>query len=63
MNIKFIIVALGEPNSTFSEILFKYFSSKEFKKINQKIILVGNKILLSKQMQKLKYKFSFNEII
>ena len=31
MNIKFIIIVLGEPYSTFSEILGKYF------KINKKL--------------------------
>ena len=40
MNINFILIALGEPNSTFSEILFKYFSSIDFKKNKKKIILV-----------------------
>ncbi len=63
MNIDKILVALGEPQSTFSEILFKYFSSNNFRKINKKIILIGNKTLLKKQMKKLKYNFSFNEII
>ena len=62
MNIDKILVALGEPQSTFSEILFKYFSSNNFKKINKKIILIGNKTLLKKQMKKLKYNLSFNEI-
>ena len=33
MNIKFIIIVLGEPYSIFSEILGKYFSkNKKFKK-------------------------------
>ena len=63
MNINFIVITLGEPNSTFSEILFKYFSSKNFKKINKKIVLIGNKNLFLKQMKKLKYKFFLNEII
>ena len=62
MNIDKILVALGEPQSTFSEILFKYFSSNNFKKINKKIILMGNKTLLKKQMKKLKYNLSLNEI-
>jgi len=63
MNINLILIALGEPNSTFSEILFKYFSSKDFKKNKKKIVLVGNIHLLNKQMKSLKYKLSFNEII
>ena len=62
MNTKIIIVVVGEPNSTFSEILFKFFSSKNFRKIKKKIVLIGCKSLLTKQMKKLKYKLDFNEI-
>ena len=36
MSSKIILVVLGEPNSTFSEILFKYFKSKKFKKNKKK---------------------------
>ena len=32
MNTKFILIILGEPYSTFSEIIGKYFRSKRFKK-------------------------------
>ena len=41
MNTKFILIILGEPYSTFSEIIGKYFSKqKRFKKnINIKIVL------------------------
>ena len=62
MNIKIILITLGEPNSTFSEVLFKYFSSIKFKKTNKKIVLVGCKDLLQLQMKKLKYKLTLNEI-
>ncbi len=62
MNINLIIIVLGEPNSTFSEILFKYFSSKNYNKINKRIVLIGSKNLLIKQMKKLKYRLVFNEI-
>ena len=62
MNIKIILIALGEPNSTFSEILFKYFCSIKFKKTNKKIVLVGCKDLLQQQMKKLRYKLTLNEI-
>ena len=62
MNIKIILIALGEPNSTFSEVLFKYFCSIKFKKTNKKIVLVGCKDLLQQQMKKLKYKLTLNEI-
>jgi len=62
MNTNIIIIILGEPNSTFSEILFKFFKSEIFKKINKKIILIGSHKLLLKQMNKLNYKIKLNEI-
>ena len=62
MNSNIILVVNGEPNSIFSETLFKYFCSKKFKKNKKKIVLIGCKNLLQKQMKKLKYKLSFNEI-
>ena len=62
MKSKIILVVLGEPNSTFSEVLFKYFNSTNFKKNKNKIILIGSKDLLIKQMKKLKYNFLLNEI-
>ena len=33
MNFNKILIVLGEPNSIFSEVLFKYFNSKVLKKI------------------------------
>ena len=57
-----ILIILGEPNSTFSEVLFKYFNSKFFKHNKNKIILIGNKKLFQKQMIKLKYNFKIKEI-
>ena len=62
MKINNILIILGEPQSTFSEILFKYFISKEFKKSKKKIILIGSRLLLLKQMKKLKFSFNFNTI-
>ncbi len=65
MRINKILIVLGEPNSTFSEILFKYFNSKEFSKNKKKIILVGSVSLFKKQMKMLKVKLknSLNVII
>ncbi len=60
MNIKYIIIVLGEPYSTFSEIIGKYF--KKVKKFKKKIILIGNKSLLIKQLQKLNLSTPLNEI-
>ena len=62
MNTNIILIILGEPNSTFSEILFKFFKSKIFKKLNKKIVLIGSHKLLLKQMNKLNYKIKLNEI-
>jgi 4-hydroxythreonine-4-phosphate dehydrogenase len=60
MNIEIILIVLGEPFSTFSEILGKYFSSKNI--LKKKIILIGNIRLFKDQMKSLKYKFPLNEI-
>ena len=51
MKINKILIILGEPNSTFSEILFKYFNSKEFLKNKKNIILIGSKSLLQKHLK------------
>ena len=60
MNIEYIIIVLGEPYSTFSEILGKYFNKQ--KRIKKKIILIGNLELLKKQLIKLKYAFPIKKI-
>ncbi len=62
MNIKTILIIMGEPNTTFSELLLKYFNSKNFKKNKKNIILIGNKRLFNKQSKILKYKLKLNEI-
>ena len=62
MTTKTILIVLGEPNSTFTEILFKYFNSNFFKKNNNKIVLLGCKKLLKEQMKILKYKIDLNII-
>ena len=63
MSIKKILIILGEPNSTFSEILLKYFNSKNFKNTSSKIILIGSFDLLSEQIKFLKYKNRLNKIL
>ena len=60
MNIKYVFIVLGEPYSVFSELIGKYISkNKNFKK---KIILLGNKKLIEKQLERLKYKYTLNRI-
>ncbi len=62
MKVNKILIVLGEPQSTFSEILLKYFYSKEFSKNKKKIILIGSKSLFEKQMKKLKFNFNLRAI-
>ncbi len=62
MNCNKILIVLGEPNSIFSEVLFKYFKLKNFKKNNSIIILIGSKKLIYKQMKNLGYDFYINQI-
>ncbi len=62
MNINKIIIILGEPKSIFLEILFKFFKSNKFKKINQHIILIGSKDLVINHMNKVKSKIKLNII-
>ena len=63
MNIKSILIVLGEPNTTFSEVLFKYLNSNQFKKNRKKIILIGSRKLLEAQMRILKFQMRLNEIM
>ncbi len=62
MNINKLLIVLGEPNSIFSEILFKYFKKNKSKSFRKKIILIGNNELLIKQMKKLNFRFNINLI-
>jgi len=62
MTINKIIIILGEPNSVFLEILFKFFKSNKFKYFKKKIILIGSYELSLKQMKKLNYNFKLNII-
>ena len=62
MKFKPLIIVLGEPYSIFSEILFKSLKHNSVKKFRKKIILIGSKKLLEKQMFALGYKFKFKEI-
>ena len=57
MNYKPLIIVLGEPYSTFSEIIFKLYKSKIIRKFKRPIVLIGSKALFKKQMLKLNYSF------
>ena len=60
MNNKTILIVLGEPYSTFSEIIGKYLSKK--KNFLNKLILIGNVNLLKDQLNKLNISIVLNEI-
>ena len=60
MNTKYIFIILGEPYSTFSEIIGKYFLEKS--NIKTKIIILGSYLLLKKQLEKLNIKLNLNQI-
>ena len=57
-----ILIVLGEPNSIFSEILFKTYKKKIVKKLKRPILLIGSIDLIKLQMKYLKYSFKIKEI-
>lgn len=62
MKVKTILIVLGEPNTTFIEVLLKYFISNNYKKNKKKIIIIGSKKLFEAQMNFLKYNVKLNEV-
>ena len=56
---KYILIAHGEPNSIFLEILFK---SLKFNNYKNPIILISSKQVLENQMKKLKFKYKIKLI-
>ena len=60
MNIKVILIVLGEPYSIFSEILAKFFANSRKRK--EKIILIGNLNLFKSQIKKMNYSMKINQI-
>jgi len=60
--IKPIVVVMGEPFSVFSEIFFKTFKAKFFKKFSKPVILVGSIKLITEQMNKLGFHHKINLI-
>ena len=57
-----LLISLGEPNSIFSEILFKTLKKKTIKKFNRPILVIGSVNLLKSQMKSLKYSFKIKEV-
>jgi len=50
-----ILIVLGEPNSIFSELLFKVFKKNYLKKLDRPLLVIGSEKLLQSQMKTLKY--------
>jgi len=57
-----LLIVLGEPNSIFSEILFKAYKRKIIQKINRPIVIIGSENLLKLQMKFLKYSIKIEKI-
>ncbi len=62
MNNKPVLIVLGEPNSIFSELLFKVYKNKSSQKINRPLIVIGSEKLLKAQMKTLKYFINIKKI-
>jgi len=57
-----LLIVLGEPNSIFSEILFKSYKKKIAEKLNRPILIIGSVDLLKSQMKLLKYSIKIKSI-
>ena len=62
MKNKPLLIVLGEPNSIFSEILFKAYKKKTIQKFGRPIVVIGSKNLLKLQMKFVKYSIKIQEI-
>ena len=57
-----LLIVLGEPNSIFSEVLFKAYKKKIIQKFNRPIVIIGSENLLKLQMKFLKYSIKIQKI-
>jgi len=57
-----LLIVPGEPNSIFSEILFKSYKKKIIQKFNRPILIIGSESLIKKQMKLLKYSIKIEKI-
>jgi len=57
-----LLIVLGEPNSIFSEILFKSYKKKIIQKFNRPIVIIGSENLLKLQMKFLKHSIKIQKI-
>jgi len=57
-----LLIVLGEPNSIFSEILFKSYKKKIIQNFKRPIVIIGSENLLKSQMKLLKYSIKIHKI-
>ncbi len=62
MNYKPIAIVLGEPYSTFQEIILKSLKNKKILKYKKPFLFIGSVDLFRKQMKNLNYSYKFNII-
>ena len=62
MNHKPLVIVLGEPYSTFQEIILKSFKNKKISKFKRPLLFIGCSDLFKKQMLNLNYSFKINII-
>ncbi len=56
-----LLIVLGEPNSIFSEILFKSYKKKIIQKLNRPVLIIGSINLLKSQMKSLKFSIKIKD--
>ena len=57
-----LLIVLGEPNSIFSEILFKSYKKKIINKLNRPVLIIGSINLLRSQMKSLKFSIKIKDL-
>ncbi len=62
MNYKPIAIVLGEPYSTFQEIILKSLKNKSILNYKKPFLFIGSVDLFKKQMKKLNYSFKINVV-
>ena len=62
MNHKPLAIVLGEPYSTFQEIILKSLKNKKISKFKRPLLFIGSTDLFKKQMLNLNYSYKINII-
>ena len=61
MKNKPLLIVLGEPNSIFSELLFKVYKKKIIQTYNKPVLVIGSEKLIKSQMKFLNYSFKIKK--